>query len=348
MNIAFHYFVIKILAEKAGFNPTEAQIIAYASQYVDDAVEHKEIKVNNLEKLQLSNSFKSKRINGDMFNPICTAHEGLSYINCMDKNAQMYIYISFHFLPPEQYLNVDDFSYVVQPDGKLANELINTARTAWQNDRSVKNLIKLGVILHSYADTWAHSNFSGRHGNENDIDEIIKIIDGKAKTDGKHWLRNLLPDVGHAEADIYPDLTNLIWNARFADRRLTDRDNSKFFLDSAKAIYNNLIACTNEPDRWDDFSNDLLNYLKTDKDDDSYNSSLVTAYKYFPDIAFSYSKEEWRRSALSGIYYNWKSKDFNDNKFEYQYFIGTNNNWFLFHEAAFEQRAFILNSIKPL
>ncbi len=348
MNISFHYFVVKILAEKAGFSPSDAQTIAYASQYVDDAVEHKEIKVNNLDKLQFTNSFKSKRISGEMFNPICTAHEGLSYINCMDINAQMYIYMSFHFLPPEKYLGEGNFDYVVQSDGKLANKLIDSAKTAWQNDKSVKNLIKLGVIIHSYADTWAHSNFSGRHGSENDIDEINKIIAGKEKNDSKQWIRNLLPDVGHAEADVYPDLTNLTWNTKFADGRFANRDNPSFFLDSAKAIYNNLIDCTNATNIWDDFSNELLNYLKADKDDDSYNDSLVAAYKYFPDIAFSYSKEEWRRSALSGVYYNWKSKDFNDNKFTYQYFVGTNNNWFLFHEAAFEQRAFVLNSIKPL
>jgi len=33
----FHYSVIKILSEKAGFEAEDAQIIAHASQYVDDA-----------------------------------------------------------------------------------------------------------------------------------------------------------------------------------------------------------------------------------------------------------------------------------------------------------------------
>ncbi len=40
MNKDFHYDVIKFLARAAGFDETDAQIIAYASQHVDDAIRH--------------------------------------------------------------------------------------------------------------------------------------------------------------------------------------------------------------------------------------------------------------------------------------------------------------------
>lgn len=36
MDIEFHYYVTYLVYIKAGFNKNEAEIIAYASQYVDD------------------------------------------------------------------------------------------------------------------------------------------------------------------------------------------------------------------------------------------------------------------------------------------------------------------------
>ncbi|MBC7858604.1 MAG: hypothetical protein H7Z39_07435 [Burkholderiaceae bacterium] len=37
MNIDFHYGVTYVVARLAGMNPTDAQIVAHASQYVDNA-----------------------------------------------------------------------------------------------------------------------------------------------------------------------------------------------------------------------------------------------------------------------------------------------------------------------
>jgi len=41
MQTDFHYCAVKFLAHMAGFDEAEAETIAYASQYVDDATEHK-------------------------------------------------------------------------------------------------------------------------------------------------------------------------------------------------------------------------------------------------------------------------------------------------------------------
>lgn len=60
----FHYCLIKVLTQKSGFSEEDAQTIAYASQYTDDAVEHLPIQVKNLPDL----GFK-KRINGEYFDP---------------------------------------------------------------------------------------------------------------------------------------------------------------------------------------------------------------------------------------------------------------------------------------
>ena len=40
MDINFHYAAIKVIANHAGFKPAESELIAYASQFVDDANEY--------------------------------------------------------------------------------------------------------------------------------------------------------------------------------------------------------------------------------------------------------------------------------------------------------------------
>ena len=46
MDIEFHYYLTKYLALEAGFEEDEAEIIAYASQYVDDNCVKYSIKIS--------------------------------------------------------------------------------------------------------------------------------------------------------------------------------------------------------------------------------------------------------------------------------------------------------------
>jgi len=94
--------------EKTGFSPEDAQIIAYASQFVDDAVDHKKMKVNgHLEIL-------SKRFSGDTFNPVCSAHRGLQFLKGFKEDVQNKIYIPFHFLPDLEANKDKSGSYLVK------------------------------------------------------------------------------------------------------------------------------------------------------------------------------------------------------------------------------------------
>ena len=47
MQIDFHYCTIRVLAEKAGFSHEEAQTIAIASQYIDDATLYRPIRLQS-------------------------------------------------------------------------------------------------------------------------------------------------------------------------------------------------------------------------------------------------------------------------------------------------------------
>lgn len=48
MDKSFHYYCIRVLAEKAGFSAHDEQTIAYASQYTDDATEYGKMKILNI------------------------------------------------------------------------------------------------------------------------------------------------------------------------------------------------------------------------------------------------------------------------------------------------------------
>lgn len=45
MNIDFHYGVINVIAQRAGFSPEDAQVISYASQYTDDCTFYEDLPV---------------------------------------------------------------------------------------------------------------------------------------------------------------------------------------------------------------------------------------------------------------------------------------------------------------
>ena len=82
MQIDFHHSVTYVLSRIAGFLHSEASIIAYCAQYVDDA----------------TNSGIIHFDNGWSFDRICSAHKLLDYRNFQEL-ANHHVWIPFHFLP---------------------------------------------------------------------------------------------------------------------------------------------------------------------------------------------------------------------------------------------------------
>ena len=343
MNISFHYFVVRILAEKAGFTANEAQIIAYASQYTDDAVAHKEITIKNIPKQLLDASFVSRRIKRNLFNPICSSHKDIEYLSYDKIEVQRGVYTTFHFLPAELFKNQLEYNYVVAPNGNFARSVIANAKEALVNQKNEKNLIKLGIAIHTFADNWAHSGFSGRHNDENDVDRLWKI-EGNSTIEIPPL--NIAPDVGHAEALTLPDKTNLLWMIQYANNnKIKMRNNPFLFLDSAKTIYTELINITGSENGWENISEKIKTYLEKPKGDDSYPDSFAAASLLFPDISFGYDEKEWRKLAITGNVYDWKGKHFERDIQPEIFTFNGDLKWFFFHEAALEQRDYVYNNI---
>ncbi len=341
----FHYCLIKVLSQKSGFSADDAQVIAYASQYTDDAVEHQPIRIKNLPDIHLK-----RRIKGEHFDPICTAHRGIQYLTGLLKDVQKKVYIPFHFLPANQYEGEGDYEYCCVPNGNLPQfllrEAIEQVKKSSKKSR-LQALIQLGVTLHTFADGWSHQSFSGRRNSrDNDIERIQLLQDGEYELLPifDQLKLNIFPDVGHAEALTFPDQSHLHWKYEHDASALTyTRNNTDIFLDAAHTIFNVLCEVNDESVSWKSLINKITECLTLPSD--SMKDKFQKYCTVFPEITFIYDENDWRNQALRGESFDWSNFEKEDYKSQTYKFNG-DMKWFYFHIAAYKQRIFVLKNIK--
>ncbi|MGJ3251084.1 MAG: DUF6765 family protein [Elainellaceae cyanobacterium] len=207
MDIEYHYYINYLVAAKAGFPPKDAEIIAYASQYVDE--NHKIYQINVGQSTAYAN-YITQTLN--ILKP---------------KDELMRIYPIFHFIPGDPLAPT-----ARRKDGKL--HLLNTtpnsrnANLIMDEAIASDNLYRIGIASHSYVDTWAHQNFVGYY----DVFNAMKGV-----------LSSALPNIGHADAKHSPDWPALIWH----DCRLVTSnaqvDNKQRFLDATRHLFYKYRRC---------------------------------------------------------------------------------------------------------
>jgi len=202
MNHEFHYYLTYLIAARAGFSPSEAQTLAWASQYTDDN----------------STVFTIDRgLAGEYGNYISQT------MNILKPQKTLFrIYPLFHFIPgdpmsPSTWRKDGAMHWLnTTPDSENANLILDAAL-------ATNNLYRIGIACHGYADTWAHQNFVGYL---NEFNAMTGPIDAA------------IPDIGHADARHAPDHPALLWQ----DERLINEhvNNRVRFLDAATCIYRKL------------------------------------------------------------------------------------------------------------
>jgi len=375
----FHYYCVAVLAKAAGFNKKDSLIIAYASQYVDDSTESELIRL--------------KIPGADLkFDPVRTAYAGLDLVGSLSWSAQKRVYIPFHFIPPLPFSPKESnaFSFVTQPAADEQNgekksfaELLLEEAAGESRRKRWRRLCRIGVALHTYADTWAHQRFSGRHNREeNDVENICVW----ANDDYKHLkLENLildaLPQIGHAEAGYFPDLAFQKWKYDSRQSPPTmERDNVELFLQAAQAIYDALLPMKktrpDEPIPWKKIAPDIRqlfegkpvikvetadrltmrayrHYHATDLEGrcKKWQEKFSHLFQPYPaGHSYSYNHLKWRRDALKGDtdWDNWSQKEWD--QMRPLELAGSeddfwNSLWVHFHRAALRQRHFVLENM---
>jgi len=211
MNQEFHYYTIHYLAGQAGFSADDAYILAYSSQYLDNAL--------------VSYTVETDR---GQYSTLVTHHFGF-----WNNRQEEEVWIPFHFFPGDdtweagRRLDGKTNRYNVTPNSsRVKRYLIETLKS--------RDLYRIGIALHTYADTWAHQNFSGRNEEWNRLEP-----------------NSVIPPIGHAQALASPDDIDAVWE----DPRLLQPDrlvrNRDRFLGAAQKIYAYL--CTYNRRSFDDW-----------------------------------------------------------------------------------------------
>lgn len=147
MNIEFHYYALHFLCRSAGFNEADSAIIAISSQLVDDSI-------------------AAWTISGEANQVRTQVTQNYQF---WDSSVARNIYRPFHFIPGDLIKACAKRNdgragkFTVTEDSPLAREILVTAL-------KTRNLYRIGIAIHAYADTWAHQNFSGDSEPENALE----------------------------------------------------------------------------------------------------------------------------------------------------------------------------------
>ncbi len=228
MQIDFHHAVTYVAARIAGFRHEEADIIAYAAQYVDDATCDGVI------------TFDTKA----MYKRISSSHKTIDFDN-FDPLEDLMVWMPFHFLPGNGGADPGDnpegtfiHKLVARSDSPVAREMVHAAL---QDHDKPYSLHRLGITMHVYADTWAHQGFAGvlHEINEvSDFDEIdnSEVFEGGLKGFINQFVEKSVPPLGHGKANVFPDMPFLSWRYRDGHGKIVERNNCDIFCQAADAL----------------------------------------------------------------------------------------------------------------
>ena len=256
MNIEFHYYALQYLSRCAGFSADDASTIAVSSQLVDECVAPWEIR-------------------GEARPAYTQTTQNYVF---WDESVAKNIYRPFHFIPGNSSLagqkRVDGKAgrFAVTEDSPLAREILLAAL-------KTRNVFRIGIALHAYADTWAHQNFSGDSEVQNALETSSPF-----------------PAVGHLHALKNPDNPRIVWQ----DSRLREEfrrvRNAERFARAASMIYRFLCTYNRRGFADEGFVVDRLAELWGGSGGSGDSAARASDYIVDLDVP-PYESEEWARSA---------------------------------------------------
>lgn len=344
MNINYHYAAVKVLSQHAGFSAGDSELVAYASQYVDDANAHQEMGLDKNPRV------RGIRYHAGEFDPICTAHKDLDYTKSIfSRGARRLVYVCFHFIPSLKDSSGLAAARQVEKGGRLAEQLVNKALRALSGtsgERRKRELIRLGIALHSYADTWAHQGFSGFWDSKNNDIRDLRKKDASGNFQPVDVVSTFLsyaaPDIGHAEAGTLPDESDVSWGCK-PRKMAARRSNCVQFLEAAEKILALLSRATQSRRSWNSIKNKLKKCLMNPvKTAGALKKGTNHAWaEKFPEVEFAYDPDAWFAEALrpKGGFLDVVGARLGLDPLDFEVVGG--RKYFYFHAAAKDQRQYL-------
>jgi len=212
-----HYYAVLAFSRACGFKKDCARDIAFASQYVDDA------KINHIIiDGPIPNDIQHDKIDDQpSFFNMATCHS-YTRVKTFNYSAMINNTSAFHFVPGCKGQSLTKKLRCRQESPVIVKILEDALK---QDD-----LIRLGLTLHPFADTFSHQGFSGLLSKVNDIKNIksrskipLSISQGILKVatffyskDGfDRRVDSVMPAYGHGQAMEYPDLPYEKWSYEY-------------------------------------------------------------------------------------------------------------------------------------
>jgi hypothetical protein len=263
MDINFHYFAVKAIALSVGFEESKAQTIAEFSQFIDDFDLYADMALEEVP--EDARRFAAKKGGWYAFRPVTTGFNSYyDYYRLRNEDIQRWLVAPFHFIPGSKLSEIPDGHRIALRtqkaaigDRTLIDQLLFAAMNRYleRPEDDTKDLIRIGMLLHIFADTHSHDGFSGFAGWENHgLIRTAHDIDNGANIDVNIERLHLLKSVGHANVGTLPDRSN--WFIHFTQKKSggpTDyshhvfHNNTDSFLDASKEITRYLSYCLNKP-----------------------------------------------------------------------------------------------------
>ncbi|EFK11981.1 conserved hypothetical protein [delta proteobacterium NaphS2] len=357
MQIDFHHTATYVIARYAGFSHREADIIAYCSQYVDDATNTGTIVFDNRA----------------MYERVASAHRMLDYSNFVEL-ANHQVWIPFHFLPGngglpagenpgEKFIN----KIVCKPNSYVAQQMV---ADCIREQETPYGLYRLGITMHVYADTWAHQGFAGV---QHEINSITALDDndnedtaflGRLRSSFGDWVESVassfvgdaLP-LGHGAALSHPDKPYLSWSYRDNSGKIVRRNNTDIFTEAADYMCRAMQRYrVRNPDAGVDGLKDqqkqkLRQMFASTLDEsgdvrhEKWIKAIAAGYFGFPDQPIRYRSKgagSWKYLAIGTR----RKKDKKSDRFVYDPSFMASD-WKLFHDALQVHRLTVIRDILP-
>ncbi|MCK5050206.1 MAG: hypothetical protein KAS53_00605 [Candidatus Cloacimonetes bacterium] len=341
-----HFYGVYCLCRAAGINEETANIIAYSSQFVDDALGDGTI------------IFKKEK---SAILPTMTSHKPLDLKNAFEED-QWRVWVAFHFLPGD---NKDAKNFtkrmICEKNSKTADAILEHALV-----HKKKNIgpYLCGITAHVFADTFAHYGFIGKSTSLNRVkDNSIHTFEKNSSTKIRNqkrkvgFIKRLMSSLaetipmGHGAVATFPDKPYLKWEYKYEKgrRKKVERTNSEDFLEACEQLHRYFKQFVmNNPGKgdiqkaveWNSISAEIKSILEQEgekklrikkwKEAISYNMLFNASDK---DKKIGYDERTWKIT---------KQEKKNLRKAEIE-----KTHHYLFYEAARKHRNYVLRSLLP-